>query len=178
MSVLKRFWRDERGSMSVEFLLWVPFLGFWMTASVAFYDAWMSRNQAAKVTHTLADILSRQEVVNAQFLFQIDALQNSLLNRASGDGRMRVSSVQRAADDNLVLWSCTNHPSIHPLKRDTIPDGLLPRLADGDAVIVTELSVPWSRFAGIAFLLPQEWHFRVSTLPRFTPTLELNGECP
>ena len=178
MSVLWTFWRDQRGSMSVEFLLWVPFLAFWMTASVAFYDAWMSRNQAAKVTHTVADILSRQEVVNAQFLFQIDALQSSLLNRASGDGRLRVSSVQRSVDEVLVLWSCTNHRALPPLQPDTIPDGLLPRLADGDSVIVTELSVPWSRFAGIAFLVPQDWYFRVSTLPRFTPMLELNGECP
>lgn len=178
MSRLRAFWRDESGSMSVEFLLWVPFLGFWMMASVAFYDAWMSRNQAAKVTHTVADILSRQEVVNAQFLFQIDALQNSLLNRASGDGRLRVSSVQRNVDEDVVLWSCSNHPSLRPLESDRIPKGLLPSLADGDAVIVTELSVPWSRFAGTAFLVPQEWYFRVSTLPRFTPVLELNGQCP
>lgn len=172
------FLRDQRGTVSIEFVLWVPFFAFWMMGSVAIYDAWMSRNQAAKVTHTLADILSRQEVVEAQFLFQIDALQRSLLNRASGGGTLRVSSVQRMADEDIVLWSCSNRLDKPALQSNTLPDGLLPAMADGDAVIVTELSVPWSRFAGITFLSAQTWDFRVSTLPRFTPLLELNGDCP
>lgn len=169
--------QEQRGTVSIEFLLWVPFFAFWMMASVAIYDAWMSRNQAFKVAHTLADMLSRQEILSPQFLFQIDALQMRLLSRATGTGTLRVSSVQRVQDDNEVLWSCVNDPAIAPLTPGTIPANLLPAMADLDAVIVVELSVPWTRFAGTYGLDAYRWETRVSTASRFTPQLQMDGSC-
>lgn len=178
MRALRRFIQDQRGTISVEFILWVPFLGLWLTVSVALYDAWMSRNQAAKVTHTLADILSRQEVVQPQFLFQIDALQAALLTRASGAAKVRISSVQETSDGPVVLWSCTNSANMRAMVPDKIPDRLLPQMETLENVITVEVSVPWSRSAGIAGLDDMRWEFSVATRPRFTPQMQLAGACP
>ena len=175
--LIHRFARDERGMLTIEAMLWVPILSFWLIASVAWFDAWLSRNQAAKVAYTLADILSRQEEISEPFLMQLDALQAGLLTRASGFSAMRLSSIQRTSDGHVVRWSCSNDPAWPPLTDGVIPSENLPMMAELDTIVLTELSVPWERFGGIAGLTGTTWSYRVATRPRFAPALEMIGSC-
>ena len=38
-SIFRDWQRDERGTMTIEFLLWMPVLASWLVVSTAFFDA-------------------------------------------------------------------------------------------------------------------------------------------
>lgn len=174
---VRAFGCDQRGTVSVELLLWLPLLSFWITASIVWYDAYMSRNQAAKVAHTISDIVSRQEEMSGSFLMQIDALQRGLLNRASGEAALRISTIRREGQGYDVVWSCVNDPASAVLTNAGVPTAKMPRMGDQDTVVLTELAVPWTRFSNFPGLGEQDWTLRVVTRPRFTPQMALSDAC-
>ncbi|MEM6660765.1 MAG: TadE/TadG family type IV pilus assembly protein [Pseudomonadota bacterium] len=177
MTVFRAFWSDDRGSLTVEFVLWVPVLLIWLMASIAWFDAWLARNQAAKVAYTVSDILSRQEEVTGGFLMQIDTLQRGLLTRADGAAAMRLSSIQRTSTGHEVRWSCSNAPSLQPLTDGNLPTADLPDMATLETIVLTELAVPWSGFDWAVGLGALTWTYRVPSRPRFTPMLAMIGDC-
>ena len=176
-ALLNRFVRDDRGMLTFEAMLWLPMLIFWMIGSIAWFDAWLSRNQAAKVAYTISDIMSRQEQVSPTFIYQVDAMQTGLLTRASAPATMRLSSIQRTQDGYEVRWSCSNSTGAPPLTDGGVPTGVMPVMGELDTIILTELYVPWTRFSGMAGLTETTWSFQVVTSPRVTPALEMVGSC-
>ena len=174
---LDRFARDEFGSVTVEFVIWVPVLAVWFVVSALFFDAYISRNRAANAAYTITDILSRQTAVDEGFILELYQLQEALLPDAPPGRRLRVSSIEYRADEDayVVLWSRAYGGP------DPLPEGqpvsaeILPTMADRDTVILMELEVPYRPFSSWAGIGERFWTFRLVTRPRFVSSVPLTS---
>jgi len=179
ISLPRRFGRDERGSLTVEFVIWVPILALWLVVSAAFFDAYKSRYDAVKAAQTISDIVSRQIEVDADFVTGLYLLQDSLLPRAPAGTKLRVTSIQyyELTDSYHVIWS--NSMGGRPAMTDEeIPVDLLPQMADLDSVVLTELSVPFEPFSSWANITASSWDFELVARPRFVSSVAMIEPCP
>ena len=168
---LRRLAREEDGSITMEFMLWLPLLLFWMIFSVAVFNAYLTRNQTAKAAHTLADIVSRKREWSEAGFAELYQLQGRLLSLASEGFDLRVTSVQRIGDDRLVNWSSASD-GFAPLTTETFPTAALPAMADLDTIVYTEVRVPWTPFVDLPGLTAHTWSFAISSRPRFVNSIE------
>jgi hypothetical protein len=166
--LLRALLRDERGTITIEFLLWMPVLAFWLVVSALYFEAYKSRSDAMKAAHTLTDIMSRQVEVTDAFIAELYALQRRLVSRAPAGTRLRISSVQYSETDEeyQVLWSRAIGGD-EPLTTEMISQRFFPEMADLDTVILTELSVPYHPFTSWAGIGQRTWSFALFTRPRF-----------
>lgn len=165
-TVLRRFVEDDRGTLTIEFLLWLPFLALWFVVSVVFYDAYKSRNDAAKAAQTLSDIMSRQVEVSNAFIDELADLQDKLLPRVPNGKELRISSIQYSGGAHQVLWSRAVGGG-SPLIDALIDPASIPTMSEFDTVIATELSVPFVPFANWVGIEARTWRFFIITRPRF-----------
>ena len=173
ISIILRGWqRDEYGSITIEFVLWLPVLAFWLVVSTAFFEAYKSRSDAMKAAQTLTDIMSRQVEVDNAFIDELYALQDQLLPRAPAGTRLRVTSVQYvgADDEYQVQWSQAAGGG-QPLVTATISQEIFPQMADLDTVILTELDVPYQPFTDWGGIGNRTWSFALVTRPRFVSAI-------
>lgn len=119
------FLRDDRGSATMEFVIWVPLLMAWIVISAVLYDSYRSLDLATKASYTLADLISRQTVLQDESATSPDiadliVLHRALVPRAGPDISLRISSIQcvrvggcfdsgsgydREPEDFKVRWS-------------------------------------------------------------------------
>ena len=164
--------RDEHGSVTIEFVLWTPFLCTWLVISAVLFDAYKSRYDAAKAAHTLSDIISREVEVDDAFFLDLYELQERLLPRAPAGARLRVTSIQYLAEDEeederyRVLWS-EGLGGADPMVDETIPLRIMPEMANFDTVILTELHIPYRPFSDWAGIEVDTWSYRLVARPRF-----------
>lgn len=172
----RRWLADERGSVTMEFVVWIPFLLFWFVISVVYFDAFKSRNDASKAAHTIADILSRQSEVTDDFVTELAALQANLLPRAPDGAWMRISSIRYNAteDDHEVVWS-DPIGSEEELDPENIRTSILPAMADLDTVVLIELFVPYFPFADWAGFDARVWTISIVARPRFVSSIAREG---
>ena len=173
-SIFANWQRDERGTMTVEFLLWMPILSFWLVVSTALYDAYKSRRHASNAVHVMSDIMSRQVEVTDSFASDLYMLQAKLLPNAPPGAQGRVTTIQYLADDDTyqVLWSMPVGGG-EMMTNDEIPLTILPEMADFDTVIVTELAVPYQPFTHWAKIEVTEWSFAVVSRPRYVSAVAM-----
>ena len=175
---LAEFRRDERASITIEFIIWVPLLAFWLVVGVAFFDAFKSRSDSAKAAETLADIISRQVEIDNAFIAELYALQQVLLPRTPTGARLRVTSIRFLENDELdegddehrVEWSVPIGGDA-PMENVQIPLSILPEMADRDTIVLTELYVPFQPFTswgGIGF---HTWTNVLVARPRFVSAI-------
>lgn len=172
----RRWLADERGSVTMEFVVWIPFLLFWFVVSVVYFDAFKSRNDTSKAAHTMSDILSRQSEVTQEFLDQLFALQANLLPRAPEGSWMRISSIQYDAteEEHVVVWS-ESVGRDEPLLDENIRTTILPAMADLDTVVLTELFVPYFPFADWVGFDARIWTIAIVARPRFVSAIAREG---
>lgn len=181
-----RFCAETRGSLSMEFVLWVPLLSFWMVFTVGVFMSWDSRNDAAKTAYAVSDILSRREEVDAALLAQIHRLADQLAQPVGGRSDLRVTSVIYVDPDGpngqpgefQVLWSCA-YGTQPPLTTETLPWGRIPpSMAPLDTVLLTELDVPFAPITNLVQLESLVWQNAIVTRPRLTREIALkNNAC-
>jgi hypothetical protein len=156
-----RFVRDESGSATLEFLIWLPWLCLWLIFSAAVFIGWDSRSSAAKAAYTTSDLLSRLDTLNSARLNQIVALHDRLALASPGTTRSRFSSIRRLvpldANDPTeeprfeVLWSCA-YGFENAMTDSYIPSELIPAMQPLDTVWIVEHQVPFtpiSRWGGL-----------------------------
>ncbi|MBY8974323.1 hypothetical protein KHP62_00795 [Rhodobacteraceae bacterium NNCM2] len=163
--------RDETGSISTEFVIWIPFFLFWFVFSIVIYDANKNRNDAAKSAYTISDLVSRQREVTDDFLSEIKALQDNLMPRTAGSNVLRVSNIQFVDGDFVVLWSDSLGGG-QPLEDEDLDPTVFPTIANNDSVLVTEVDVPYTPLADWVGITAKMWSFDVITRPRFADSLE------
>lgn len=173
---LSAFVRDETGAMSVEYVIWVPLLMFWLVASVAAFGAFNARNAAANAAYTLADVMSRQAEVDAAFFDDLWALHDGLLPNTSNQKTVRISSIvyDADADTHSVVWSNAT-VGVTPLVDGRIPTGRLPDMADADSVVLIETAVPYVFFTDWLGQSSTVWRHTLAVRPRFVPAVVLTG---
>ncbi|MEM8793681.1 MAG: hypothetical protein AAGE80_18840 [Pseudomonadota bacterium] len=174
---LRRFAGDTRGSITVEFMIWIPVIMLWLSFSVAFYDANKNRNDAAKAAYTISDLVSRQVEVSEAFFDQLAALQDNLLPRTAANHRLRITSIQflEAEDEDaedawVVQWSAGRRGA-EALTEDTLNTNLLPPMADLDTVVLVEIAVPFVPVMQNVGINTQTWSLPVVSRPRFVSSI-------
>ncbi len=101
----RSFSTDDRGAITVEFVVWCPILFLWFIGSVAFYDGYRDRGRAEKASHVIGDIVSRQVEVSPEFVSSLHDLQETLLPDMPSGKWIRLSSVLYSGGNYFVEWS-------------------------------------------------------------------------
>ena len=141
----QNFRRDESGATIVEFALLAPVLFFVLLASVTAFDLFRNAQNVEKATFSVGDMLSRQDAISASTLTRVLTFMRNVVPSA-GDGGLRVSSIGKRNGVFEVRWSHSVGASI---PTTPTPTDILPDIADGDTVLVTESFVPHeAMFAG------------------------------
>lgn len=192
---LSGYLADERGNLTMEFVLWLPILMFWFVISAVFYDAYKSRDDAAKASYTIADIVSRETQLTVSRIEELVDLQRALLPRAGRTMFLRLSSIScdrtggctepatAAQSDYELNWSILppndGWPGTFPDKpvamssSSDIPLGSMPLMAEGDTIILIDVSVPFEPFSDWVGVDAREWIFRVPVWPRLVSEIDL-----
>lgn len=167
----KRFCQDDDGSLTLEFVLWIPFLTFWAVFTLAVFHAMDNRADAAKATYTIADIISRDDVIEGNDLRDLNLLVNQLLPGAAAGATMRVSSIEFKDDQLAVLWTeCFG--DIPALTDAAIPVEVIPTMEEKETIILTETYVPYLPIFDVMGLEPFVWTHVIANRPRFFGKIE------
>lgn len=166
-----RFLFDEAGSITTEFVLWIPLLMTWFMLSVVLYDANKNRNDAAKAAYTISDLLSRKKEVDNAYLAQLKALEDNLLPRTADSHTLRLTSLRFIDGNYEVVWSKAMGGG-SPLTSEQINPDAFPTTADTDSLIVTELDVPYFPIADWVGISAKTWSFDVVSEPRWANPLQ------
>lgn len=141
--------RDERAGSAVEFALLLPLLLALLLGTVTVFDVFRTSQSAEKGTFTVGDILSRQRVVSTALLGDMLTLIDKTVDN-DGRPRLRVSSISNVAGKLELDWSKT--AGNQDIVLGSIDYGLVPQIAPGDSVILTETFIPHRAFvAGFGF---------------------------
>jgi hypothetical protein len=192
----RRFAGDERASVTIEFMLWLPLLLLWFVASVVIYDAYRTRDTALKASIIGTDFVSRKVILNNADLDSIYSLMQGILQQVDGTVRFRVSSIEFEegksgdpaaldADDVYCLdWSRGRPDSgerkFEPFGSDNsqIPREIydqLPIIADEYSVLLVELEVPFIPFSDWVGIEAQTWSYDQFVKPRSGVNVEFSG---
>lgn len=174
-AILTRFLRDESGSATVEAVITFPILAWVLLATVVFFQAFHADSLNVKVTYTLGDILSREDMpITPEYLDSMFALQGEMTG--SGEPRtLRVTAVTfeagagGAAGRYRVVWSKVRGTFASPHTDSTlaaIAATRLPVMSEGQVTVLTET---WLRhtpaFAGVG-IAPLTFYEITATRPR------------
>lgn len=170
--ILGQFARDERGSITLEFVLWLPFLLFWVIFSLAVFLAMDNRYDAANSTYLISDIVSR---FNGQLtrdrVDDLRILREQLLPNAA-QGLMRISSVRFESGAYSVDWTAC-FGNIPAMTDEEIPLNVVPQnMGEGRTVIVTETFTPYFPISDFWVNSTLAWQIGVATRPRFVSDIE------
>ena len=172
---LKRFLKskfgDERGSVTVEFVLSMPILFGAIAVAYATFDAFLQFSRASKAMYTTSDIVSRYGSVNQERIDQLQQLYAS--TTTSPDGSIirvtRLDFIEKVEGENIqsdgfetedgfyeVNWSlasplgaecvdgiCGGHPISYPLTAEELDVYSLPGMGDGAHVVLVDVYTPY-----------------------------------
>jgi Flp pilus assembly protein TadG len=161
--------RDQRGAVAIEFALVVPLLLTILLGAVTMFDLYRGAQNADKATFTIGDIVSRQTVMNTAML---TSMHNLLKHSVSGSQQsaIRVSSITKTNTGLVAQWTKTVGP-VAAINGAAIPYSIVPNIAVGDSVVLTETFVPrkaiFSGFGVGAF----NARTRAAHRPRFVATI-------
>jgi len=144
---LRSFARDESGVLLAEALILMPMLIWGFLALVVYWDLFRTINTSQKAAYSIADLLSRQGVVNNQF---VDGLENVLafLTPGSPEPRMRITSMEYDSvnDQYDLLFSRSPGDKVATHSQATIQTlrPRIPVLDNMESVIIVETWVDYS----------------------------------
>jgi hypothetical protein len=171
----------EDGAISVEAAFMLPLLTFAYIAGFSFFDAYRREAALTRATYTVADILSRVPETETVGPRDFEALQELFEFMTSSDGatRLRFTQIQRVGDDLVITESTPGIADTYatdgsePMtvaRLDTIRSQI-PRLADGDSIMVTEAFATHSPIFAVG-LVEREFRRVAPTPNRWSPQVE------
>ncbi|MFO8126827.1 TadE/TadG family type IV pilus assembly protein [Yoonia sp.] len=103
---IRAFREDERGSMSIELLLVVPILLWVFLSTFVYFDVFRVQTNAVRATITLAELFSREDVVNSTYLNSAQQVLRTLtFEEANPDYRVTVYRYRESDDTFRRVWS-------------------------------------------------------------------------
>lgn len=164
----KFFGRNESGATIVEFALLAPVLLVVMLGSITAFDLFRTMQNVEKATFTVGDMLSRlKSISDATLADKLEFMHH--VAPSSRNGGLRVSSIAKKNGIFDLRWSESvgeNVPTT-PIRTDILPD-----IAEGDTVLLTESFVPHeAMFAGLGL---SDITFSATAVhrPRFVTAIE------
>lgn len=172
---LRRFLRDETGTLTIEWVLFLPLLLWCLCACWVFFGAFQADSANVKATYTIADMLSREvnEPITPEFLDSAFQVQAEMI-QSSEPRAMRVTAVRflAAEDAYRMIWS-QGRGGVPPLTDANLAamrQTILPVMYDGEVGILVELSQRHTPDYWVG--LPRTWlEEHMVMRPRFAPTL-------
>lgn len=166
---LKSFSAETRGSVSVEFVLVMPFLFWSFMAVYVYFDGYRQSAVNLKAAYTISDLISREtEVIDDTYVDSMYALLQ-ILTRPTSPVSMRITVVRWDEDDDryYVDWSANRGYNID-LTDATIGDieSKLPTMPDLERVILVETDNTFVPLFNVGMENKQLTNF-VFTRPRF-----------
>jgi Flp pilus assembly protein TadG len=151
-----RFARDRRGLAALEFALIAPMMVLVLFGSIELTELLATNRRAENTAASIADVISRDTVVDDDELTDLWTAANALMFPNSATPlKMRVSSVQiNGSSQAKVLWSDghSGYTARAPGSNVTLPAGIL---VPNTSVIMTETSYhyvpPIGVFLDVAF---------------------------
>lgn len=174
LATARRMIEDETGSSTIEFLLWLPLLTFWLVFSVTAFAAWDSRSDAAKAAYAIADIVSRMETIDRDLLDQVEDLHANLVRKRSGDDQLRITSLVRVGKEIRIQWSC-GLGDLTPLNPGSVDLDDVPVMAPLDTVIMVESQVPYETITAWAGAEKFSWDSILFVRPRLVREILFAG---
>lgn len=177
MRLLRRFFRRETGSFSVETAIIFPILLWGFGAMFVFWDAFKLKNNAISATYTVADLVSRQTApITPGFVGGLDDVFTKIAGNRL-ENQVRVTVVRMAVGPDPVndptelqlIWS-HGTDSLPAVTDAAQIEGLMPLMAVGASMIMVETRVEWASPLGM-FLPELTFGNRVFTSPRFVPQI-------
>ena len=167
--LLHRLGRDERGASAIEFALLAPVLLMVLIGTTTVFDIFRNAQNVEKATFTVGDILSRQTSISDTSLNALMSIMRHTVPTAE-DGALRVTSLTRKGSKLEQDWSkiVGNSTSVGSAP---IPKDILPQIANGDSVILTESFVPHSAMFAAFGLDVVVFKGRAVHRPRFVGTI-------
>jgi len=178
--------RDERGSISIEFVIVMPLLLFLAISGLGFWDAFQSKSKAAKIAYAVSDIMSRYDVVDDTDMAYLYSVQDKMLSPDLDRRSLRISSICFENGNYRVLWSYTassnDIPGPDALEDVEIPVEILPTMAPQDSIILTETEARWQPHLNVG-VGSRTWRSELVSRPRFVKiiphtTLNPSNICP
>lgn len=167
--LFRRFRRDESGTITIEFVVVVPLLFGLLVLSFEVFDAFKSYSRASKATYAVSDIVSRQTVVDQASVEELHSVLDSMMPWLNEEKWIRVTSFSQDKNGYNVEWS---HASGTPTKLTNAMiteemAAMLPDIAPGDTVVLTEASIPHRSLVTWIGLDDVVWHIEQTVRPRF-----------
>lgn len=172
-ALIRKFRKDEGGSLSVEAALILPLLLWSFLAMFQFFDAYRQNLVNTKASFTISDMISREDLpIDSQYLNSARRLMN-FLTASPNPVRIRATIVTyRESDDTYRrVWSRNrggvgNHSnaSVNAMRNR------LPIMPDGEKVLLLETWADYMPRFNIG-LQPFEVYKVTVTRPRYAPTV-------
>jgi len=140
---LRTFAAETRGSVSIEFVLVMPFLFWAFMAVYVYFDGYRQSAVNLKAAYTIGDLISRETGVISEDY--VDAMESLLrtLTRAQSDVSLRISVIRWDDGDGsyYVDWSANRGYGSALNDGDmTNMQSKLPVMPDNERVILIETS--------------------------------------
>ena len=177
---------DDHGSITMEFVIVMPFILFLATNGLAYWDAFQSNSRTAKIAYSISDIVSRYEVIDTADLNDLYGVQDKMLDADLDRRSLRISSICFEDGVHRVLWSysASGNDIATPLALtdEQIPVDILPVMASQDSIILTEVETRWQPHLHVG-VESRTWRSELVTKPRFVKimphtTLNPSNICP
>lgn len=173
--LLRSFKDDKSGSISIEALLFLPFIMVTLAATFSLFDAFRYKTLNSKAAYTLSDALSRE--TDAITPAYVDGLVDTLeyLTRSDGLYSLRITVVTYDADtdSHSMDWS-EGRGNFNPMNEAELAQVVLrlPELIDNERLIVVETQTDYESPFTLAGLASDDLFYNmVFTRPRFAPKL-------
>lgn len=176
--LIRRFVRDEAGTVMAETVIVLPILLWAFLALFVYWDTFRSINTVQKAAYTISDIISREMIALPSSYF--DGLRNVMDYMVYDDQevKMRVTSITYN-EDNLqfeVLWSYSPGGALPELTTATLQllKGRIPAMSDSDFATILETEVLYKPLFKVYLDEFTQSQFIV-TRPRFVAPTCMNG---
>lgn len=174
LALLRRFGRDESGTLLAEAVIVLPLMLWAYMALFVYWDAYRSVNTVQKAAYTVSDMVSREMVtLNDQYVPGMRNLMRYLIG-TDQNIKLRVSSVTWSELNHRfeVDWSRSPDRTMPELTTATIANLAyrIPDMADGDRVMLVEAEVAYHPAFNVGLSDTTLQQFIV-TRPRFVPKI-------
>jgi len=165
--LLSNFKRNERGVVTLEFIIMMPLMVLWLIGSNSFFDAFKTYLRASKATYTAVDLISRQSTVGPTFVSNVGTIFESIVDADGASSEVIISSIRMWNDALQIEWSQNANGNLGMTDTNEIPLAYIPDLQNGEVIVLIQSSVPFIPLHSWGQLTAKTFTNTVAVTPRF-----------
>ena len=173
LQTLRRFGRDENGTLLAETVIILPLLLWAYLALFVYWDAYRAVNTSQKAAYMISDMISREkEELPANYPTGLRNVMRYLID-TDREVKIRVTSIYWSVADGkfAVAWSRSPDNAMPRMTTLALQDvkSRIPQMADSDTVVLVETEVTYEPLFNVGLqdsVLRQFIVTRPRTLPK------------